>query len=115
MALFGTKKAVAKKAPQDLKVSARDLSLTIKRPVITEKAARLGDQNVYAFFVASGATKRDVRDAVVKLWNVTPAKIRMVNTQARPIYIRAKNRMGVASGSKKAYVHLKKGDRIDLV
>jgi len=113
MALFGKKKTVAQAVtPKD---SARELSRVIMRPVVTEKAARLGDQNVYAFFIARSATKRDVSEAVQKLWKVVPAKIRVVNKVARSKYIRAKNRMGVESGAKKAYVHLRKGDRIDLV
>lgn len=113
MALFGKKKSAP--APRIAKDSARELSRVIVRPIVTEKAAKLGDLNVYAFEIARSATKRDVSEAVQKLWKVVPAKVRIVNKAARPIYIRAKNRMGVASGMKKAYVHLAKGDKIDLV
>jgi large subunit ribosomal protein L23 len=113
MALFGKKKSAG--TPRVAKDSPRELSRVIVRPIITEKAARLGDQNVYAFEIAKSATKRDVSEAVQKLWKVVPAKVRIVNKVARPIFIRAKNRMGVASGMKKAYVHLAKGDKIELV
>lgn len=114
MALFGKKKT-GSKATATPKDSPRELSRTIVRPVVTEKAAKLGDQNVYAFFVAKSATKRDVSEAVQKLWKVVPVKINIVNKAPRQVFNRAKNRLSGAPGAKKAYVHLKKGDRIDLV
>lgn len=117
MALFGSnKKGVKKeKAKRPVVMPTRDVSHVIGRPVITEKAARLGDANVYAFFVAKDATERDVRDAVASLWNVAPVKINMVTKRPRTVFNRAKNRSSVAAGSKKAYIYLAKGDRIDLV
>ena len=119
MALFGSKKEkktdVAPAATKSVPVITRDISRIIVRPVITEKAAVLGDRNVYAFEVAPRATKFDVRAAVQKLWNVTPARINIVNRVPRSFVVKAKNRVGTHPGQRKAYVFLKKGDRIDLV
>jgi large subunit ribosomal protein L23 len=70
---------------------------------------------VYAFEVAPRATKFDVRAAVQKLWNVTPVRINIVNRVPRSFVVKAKNRVGTHPGQRKAYVFLKKGDRIDLV
>ncbi len=115
MALFG-RKTEKKKAVGDVKLSAaRDLSSVLMRPRITEKAANLSDQNVYVFVVRNDASKFDVRDAVKALFKVTPTKIRIVNQAARTTRSVSTNRRRTVSGLKKAYIHLKKGDRIDLV
>lgn len=117
MALFGKK--LEKKIPSvvvpALPPVARDISAVIVRPMITEKAAVMGDRNVYVFEVARSATKFDVRDAVRKLWNVTPAQINIVNRPPRQYVIRARNRKATERSVKKAYVYLKKGDTIELV
>jgi large subunit ribosomal protein L23 len=118
MAIFGSKKEKKTETTEKVAVlsgASRDLSRIIIRPVITEKAAVLGDRNVYAFEVARSATKFDVRAAVQKLWNVTPTRINIVNRVPRSFVVRAKNRVGTHPGQRKAYVFLKKGDRIDLV
>ncbi len=123
MALFGKKTTESKRAPKAEKaqkreykggVINRDLSHVIVRPVITEKAAAMGDKNIYTFEIARSASKIDVREAVRKLWNVTPLKIAIVNRPPRSIVIRAKNRKGTHPGMKKAYVYLRKDDRIEL-
>ena len=115
MALFG-RKTEKKKASGEIKLSAtRDLSSVLMRPRITEKAANLSDQNVYVFVVRGDASKFDVRDAVKALFKVTPTKIRIVNQAARTTRSVSTNRRRTVPGMKKAYIHLKKGDRIDLV
>jgi large subunit ribosomal protein L23 len=116
MALFGKKKTAEKttKSSATIVVPHADASVIV-RPTITEKAAVLSDKNVYAFEIAKDATKRDVRFAVEKLWNVTPIKINIVNRAPRSYMSRARNRMRTIPGSKKAYVYLKKDDRIELV
>lgn len=122
MAIFGSKKekkttetAVATTGTLVIPSITRNLSGIIVRPIITEKAAVMGDQNVYAFEVARSANKFDVRDAVKMLWNVIPTKINIVNRVSRSFVVKSKNRVGTHPGQKKAYVYLKKGDRIDLV
>ena len=114
MALFG-KKTEKKAVSAPVRKVTRDISGVIIKPRITEKAAVMGDANVYIFEVARTATKYDVRDAVQKLWNVTPIQINIVNRPPRQFVIRAKNRKSTQPGMKKAYVYLKKGDTIELV
>lgn len=85
------------------------------KPRITEKAALLTDKNVYVFEIAKGATKYDVRDAIKELYKVTPVAIRIVNRQPRHYMSRLRGRDVMVHGLRKAYIYLKKGDRIELV
>lgn len=92
-----------------------NLSSVIVKPRITEKAVRLGEQNVYTFVVRRDATKRDVAAAIKALYNVTPVNVNIVNKTPRQVMSRAKGRRLTVAGMKKAYVYLKKGDTISLV
>ena len=122
MGLFGKKdtdKASVKEKKAPVEKSELDLlgnvSSVIVKPRITEKAAILGEKSVYTFEIKKGATKFDVRDAIKSLYNVTPVKINIVNKQPRHSMSRARGRDMMENGLRKAYVHLKKGDRIELV
>jgi large subunit ribosomal protein L23 len=86
----------------------------IKTPRITEKAAYMTVNHTYVFEVAQDATKRDVVAAIKALYNVTPRKVNMVIKRPRAFVSRFRGRRGVKTGMKKAYVFLKKGDKIDL-
>lgn len=103
------KAVVSNALPTDL-----DLSSVIIRPRVTEKAVRQNDQNVYTFVVRRDATKHTVADAVRSLFKVTPVKVNIVNKPPRQFMSRAKGRTLHVNGMKKAYVYLKKGDRIDV-
>lgn len=83
-------------------------------PRITEKAALGADKNgVYVFEVAKNATKKSIAYCVHESYKVTPVKVRVANIPARKVFIRGK--MGVKKGGRKAYVYLKKGDKIELI
>lgn len=123
MALFGKKDAVVEtttdaKAPKVVKAPrgmAQSVTAVIVKPRITEKAAILTDKNVYTFEIKKGASKYDVRDAIKALYKVTPVKVHIVNKQPRHSMSRMRGRDMMESGLRKAYVYLKKGDRIELV
>lgn len=122
MGLFGKKKDVAPAASEAPKTVApkglvidENIETVILRPHITEKAAILGEKNVYAFEVRKGATKYEIRDAVKALYKVTPERIRIVNKSPRHFMSRSRGRDVMESGLRKAYVYLKEGDRIELV
>lgn len=83
-------------------------------PRITEKAASLAEAGTYAFNVAPGATKAEVARAVKEVYGVVPRKVTFVALVRKAVRVRGTNRMGMSRGGKKAYVHLKKGDKIDL-
>jgi large subunit ribosomal protein L23 len=92
----------------DLKVKHAD---TLLRPRITEKATFLSEKNVYAFEISDKATKKSVAEAVRAFYKVVPIKINIVRNPAKKVFIRGKR--GVKSGVKKAYIYLKKGDKIE--
>lgn len=116
------KKAVAKTPAKEKahKAGAGGENLTkspgyiLKAPRITEKAAYMTMQSGYVFEVAPDATKRDVVAAVKALYKVTPVKVNIVVKQPRAYVARFRNRRGMKSGMKKAYVFLKKGEKIDI-
>ncbi len=83
----------------------------LRRPRITEKASFLAEAHVYAFEVIASATKKEVAEAVRAFYKVVPVKVNMVKNPAKKILVRGKK--GVTSAVKKAYVFLKKGDKIE--
>lgn len=111
------KKAEKKETTVTAKVakeSDRNLSNVLIKPRITEKAAFKADEaNAYTFEVHKSATKRDIADAIEKIYKVVPVKVNTVITPRKII----KNRKGSGfkGGIKKAIVFLKKGDKIDFV
>jgi large subunit ribosomal protein L23 len=94
----------------------RDLSRVIVRPRITEKAAIVSEDGVYVFDVSSDATKTMIKEAIEKIYKVSPRKIRITKVPSKLIRIRGeRGKRGVKTGGKKAYVYLKKGDSIEFV
>jgi large subunit ribosomal protein L23 len=133
MALFASKEDGTKKAPKATKPAAKKVTkkegaltatkganLTktpgriLKNARITEKAAYMTLQSAYVFEVAQDATKNDIMKAVEALYGVVPRKVNVVNKPARHFVSRVRNRRGVKSGLRKAYVFLNKGDKIEL-
>ena len=92
----------------DLKAKYANVLL---RPRVTEKASFLLESNVYSFEVATKATKGEVIKAVQAYYKVLPMKVRMVKNPAKKVFMRGKK--GVKSGVKKAYVYLKKGNKLE--
>lgn len=84
------------------------------RPRITEKAAILSSgKNVYVFEVRKNATKQSISHSVKDAFGVTPEKVRMLSMPKKEVFVRGK--WGVKGGGKKAYVYLKKGDKIEII
>ena len=83
-------------------------------PRVTEKGAYLAEAGAYAFNVAKDATKKQIADAVKEIYQVTPRKVTLVAIPRKRVMTRGANRMGMTAGGKKAYVHLKKGENIEL-
>jgi large subunit ribosomal protein L23 len=85
----------------------------IQRPLFTEKSTTLVERdNTYVFAVDPQATKRDIADAVEKLFGVTVTSVRTQNHRGK------EKRMGRFTGRrsawKKAIVTLGEGDSIEL-
>ncbi len=118
MAFFGTKKKTEEKKTAEpvakTPVVVADLRAVLKRPRLTEKAANLTVQNVYTFDVMRGATKLDVVRAVKALYKVTPTKVNVVNQRGKRVTLRTRRGLGSRVASRKVYVYLKAGDKIDF-
>ena len=83
----------------------------IKKPVATEKARNLANENnEYVFIVDKRANKLQIKDAVEKLFNV---KVQGVNTlNIKPKNKRFRMSMYKTAAIKKAIVKLKAGESI---
>ncbi len=89
-------------------------SSVINRPRITEKATLVSEiNNAYTFEVSKEATKKTIGKTIKDLYKVTVLKVNIVNLPAKKVV--SKGKVGKSSGVKKAYVYLKKGDKIDLI
>lgn len=84
----------------------------VRRPIVTEKATILLEDNKYTFEVAPQATKTQIKAAIEDLFDV---KVIRVNTQRPP---HKKRRVGRFVGNrphyKRAVVTLAEGDSITL-
>ena len=87
-------------------------SQIVTKPRITEKSAFGAEQGVYTFEVASDSNKESIKQAIKVLYKVSPRKIAIVKLPSKKVFSRGK--AGKQSAIKKAYVFLKKGDKIDL-
>ena len=85
----------------------------LRRPHISERASDAAAKGVYVFRVSPKATKPQIRAAVSALYKVTVEKVRTVAAHSKRIVV--KGRPGVSGGSKKAYVYLKKGEKIEAM
>lgn len=92
----------------NLKAKYADILL---RPRITEKASFLAEANVHAFEIISTATKKQVAEAIKAFYKVIPIKINIIKNPTKKVFIKGKK--GIKAGVKKAYVYLKKGDKLE--
>ena len=85
----------------------------LKRPLLTEKAT-IGREtaNEYAFEVARGANKIEIKGAIERLFKVKVTKVRTINMDGKV------KRMGVHQGRraawKKALVTLAEGQTLEI-
>lgn len=113
-----TKKSVAASSTTDVvaKNAKSNLSSVLKNPRITEKGAIIsGINNVYPFDIDTRATKKDVIEAIKMIYKVTPVKVAVITVPSKKVISRKNGKKGIKSGGKKAYVYLKKGDKIEFV
>lgn len=83
------------------------------RPLVTEKGTHQSEtRNAYAFQVAVGANKTQIKHAVEKIYNVKVTSVRTANRKGKPR--RAGYKWGTTSHWKKAVVVLDENHHIDL-
>ena len=84
----------------------------LRRPLITEKSTALQAQGEYAFEVAKGSNKAEIKAAVQKTFKVTVTSVNVITVRGR---IRKLGRRTLpAQPWKKAIVTLKEGDKIEF-
>jgi large subunit ribosomal protein L23 len=83
----------------------------LRRPLVTEKGvAKKDDERTLCFEVAQEASKTQVKSAVEKLFKVKVEDVRTANFEGK---MRRRGRfVGYRSDWKKAYVRLKKGEKV---
>ena len=84
----------------------------LRRPLITEKSTALQVEGKYAFEVALGANKPQVKQAVEKAFKVEVTTVNMMTVPGKRR--RLGRRQLPAHPWKKAVVTLKPGDKIEL-
>jgi len=96
----------------------KDFNEVILRPIISEKATLLRDnQNVYVFEVYKDATKHDIKNLIEEVYNVKVEKVNIVNVKGKVKQrrLRRQSVTGRTKDKKKAYVKLKSGDTIEIL
>ncbi len=86
----------------------------IIRPVVSEKSYGLLDTNVYTFVVHPDASKPEIHDAVESIFGVRVVKVNTLNRDGKRKRNRRTGTWGARPDTKRAFVTLADGDRIDL-
>ncbi|TAE26915.1 MAG: 50S ribosomal protein L23 [Candidatus Kapaibacterium sp.] len=88
----------------------------LKRPIITEKAAKLNEKRQYAFEVEIKSNKIEIRKAVEAQFGVDVISIRTIRMRPKNKlqFTRRGRFVGKTAARKKAYVTLKEGQTIDI-
>jgi len=84
----------------------------IKRPVVSEKSAKLASERKYTFEVDKNANKIQIKDAVEEIWKVKVAKVNVMN--CNPKAKRVGQYSGYTAATSKAVVTLEEGYKIDI-
>ena len=89
----------------------------IKRPLITEKATKLGTQRQYVFEVYPGANKIEIKRAIEEMFEVDVVSVRTLNVKGKVKSRFTKKGLmrGRTANKKKAYLTIKEGQTIDVV
>ncbi|MBT3412540.1 MAG: 50S ribosomal protein L23 [Candidatus Jacksonbacteria bacterium] len=103
----------AEKPKKEAKAIHSSYSNILLRPIVTEKAASLGEDKV-VFQVPLDVNKVQVKKAVHAIYGIRPVKIRMITLKGKSIRNKFSRALGARSAIKKAIVSLPKGKRIDV-
>jgi large subunit ribosomal protein L23 len=89
------------------------MTTIIKNPRVTEKGSFAMEQNVYTFDITADANKTEIKKAIFTLYKVKPVKVNVLPVPRKKIM--SKGKVGVKSGGRKAFVYLKKEDKIEFI
>jgi large subunit ribosomal protein L23 len=86
----------------------------IIKPVVSEKSYGLLDNNVYTFVVHPDASKPEIHDAIESIFGVRVLRVNTLNRNGKRKRNRKTGTFGSRADTKRAFVTLADGDRIDL-
>ena len=88
----------------------------LRRPLVTEKSSyQSGKLNQYSFIVSDSATRQQVKDAIETIYDVTVARVNIMNTPAkRGRRLRSRRLLVRKAGFKKALVTLAEGQTLQI-
>lgn len=88
----------------------------LRRPLVTEKSSyQSGKLNQYSFIVADNATRKQVKDAIETLYDVTVEKVNIINTSAkRGRRLRSRRLLVRKPAYKKAIITLAEGQTLEI-
>ena len=89
------------------------MTIIIKNPRVTEKASFAAEQNVYTFDISSSANKTEIKKAIFTLYKIHPIKVNVLSVPKKKTF--SKGKTGSKGGGRKAFVYLKKGDKIEFI
>jgi len=82
----------------------------LRKPLLTEKTNNLkADRNIVCFEVAPGVNKKQIKEAVEKMFGVKVVGVKTFNAQGK--MRRYGRSMGRRPDWKKAYVRIKEGEK----
>ncbi|MEK7067862.1 MAG: 50S ribosomal protein L23 [Patescibacteria group bacterium] len=112
----GESGATAAVAPKGVKVAARpaysESHRVLIKPLVTEKAAKIGVQNKYAFVVAGNVNKIMVARSIENVYGIKPVNVNIINLQGK--IVDSRRWRGKRKDWKKAIVTLPKGKSINI-
>tara|TARA_Y200000002_G_scaffold177858_1_gene146573 strand:+ start:308 stop:598 length:291 start_codon:yes stop_codon:yes gene_type:complete len=80
-------------------------------PIITEKATKISEKNQYVFKVKIDSNKKEIKQAIEKLFKVKIKKIKTIKIKGKSKIF--KGTKGRRSDYKKAIICLNKGENLD--
>ncbi|MDP4007697.1 MAG: 50S ribosomal protein L23 [Candidatus Peregrinibacteria bacterium] len=83
-------------------------------PVVTEKTARLTEAGKYTFFVLPSATKKNIKDAVEKIYGTDVDKVNIVKAKSKSRWGKTRKAVQKRTARTKAIVTIKDKKSIDL-
>jgi len=108
----GSKKTAGKKGETGSVAKFDQAYRFLIKPLVTEKASKLGAENKYAFVVSIDVNKISVSKAIEQVYGIKPIKINIVNIKGKRV--RSRRAMGKRKDWRKAIVTLPKGKNINI-
>ncbi len=88
--------------------------IILKRPIITEKSMKLAETGIYVFEVDKEANKSQIGKIVADKFKVKVLSVKVMNAKGKLKQQKRVRKSYRSSGFKKAFVRVKKGDKIAI-